>query len=60
MHGIVGFCPQTNCIDSMVSVRITLIYFARLVGISDGQIDIAVTLIIKKVGLAEFENTAAG
>lgn len=60
MHGIVGYCPRTNCIDSMVSVRNTLIYFARLVGISDGQIDIAVTQIIKKVGLAEFENTAAG
>ena len=33
MHGIIGFCPQTNCIDNGASVKTTLIYVAKLCGI---------------------------
>ena len=35
-------------------------YFARIAGIKADQIERAVTVIIKKVGLSDFENTIAG
>ena len=38
MHKIVGYCPQTNCIDDGISVKNTLIYIAKLVGIKSDQV----------------------
>ena len=35
-------------------------YFARIAGIKADQVERAVTVIIKKVGLSDFENTIAG
>ena len=60
MHKLVGYCPQTNCIDYFMTVRNTLMYFARISGIKADQVERAVTVIIKKVGLSDFEHTNAG
>ena len=54
MHKLVGFCPQTNCIDPQVQVKVILEYFARLCGTRGDQIELAVSTIIKKVGLDDF------
>ena len=54
MHKLVGFCPQTNCIDPQVSVKVILVYFAKLSGIKGDQIELAVSTMIKKVGLDDF------
>ena len=33
MHKIIGYCPQTNCIDTDTSVKNTLLFCAKLSGI---------------------------
>ena len=60
MHKLVGYCPQTNCIDDLVPVLTTLKYFAKLCGIKDGQAEQAAAAVMKKVGLEAFKNTQAG
>ena len=60
MHKLVGYCPQTNCIDDNVTVRPTLMYFARISGIREDQIERATDLMIKQVGLSDFKETRAG
>jgi ATP-binding cassette, subfamily A (ABC1), member 3 len=32
LHGVIGYCPQTDCIDPSLTVRKTLEFFASLVG----------------------------
>jgi ATP-binding cassette subfamily A (ABC1) protein 3 len=60
MHRLVGYCPQTNCIDSSLTVKSTLTFFAEIAGIVPDQIDRAVESLIKKIGLSSHESTAAG
>ena len=60
MHKVIGYCPQTNCIDSGASVKTTLTYFAILCGIKTDQIDRATDSIMVKCDLKPHENTAAG
>ena len=60
MHKVIGFCPQTNCIDQLTPVKTTLIYSAKLVGIKPDQIERAVTSIMDKCDLTAHAKTAAG
>ena len=60
MHGLVGYCPQFNCIDPSLSVWTTLSYFAKISGVVDGEVKNATEDIIEKVGLQGYEKTNAG
>ena len=60
MHGLVGYCPQFNCIDPSLTVTTTLTYYAKIAGIRSDEIEAATEDIIDKVCLQGYEDTYAG
>ena len=60
MHGLVGYCPQFDCIDPSLTVVTTLNYFAKISGIKSDEIKTATEDIIEKVCLHGYEDVDAG
>lgn len=60
LHGVVGYCPQTDCIDPELTVRETLELFAALVGYTGDKCADAATKFIKNFALTLHEKTKAG
>jgi ATP-binding cassette subfamily A (ABC1) protein 3 len=60
LYDIAGYCPQFNCIDESLTVKQTLTLYARLVGIDEEQVSMAVMSYIVKFGLVMFVDTQAG
>jgi len=57
---VVGYCPQTNCIEDFLSVKSTLTYIANLVGVKQQMLDSVVDNTMARFGLIDFANTRAG
>ena len=56
LHGLVGYCPQTNIFDGPLTVKQTVTLFARLVGITDHLAEYVDSTILR-FGLTKFVNT---
>lgn len=59
LHGLVGYCPQTNIFDPTLTVSQTIWLFARLVGIPASNLPRYVTSHIARFGLSLFTDTLA-
>lgn len=60
LFGIVGYCPQTNPIENILSVKRTLTYIANLLGVKQQMLESVVRETMARFGLTEFANTPAG
>jgi len=60
MHGVLGYCPQYNCIDRNLTVRQTLTLFAGLSGIRKSDVPAFTKAMIIKTGLAAYADVLAG
>lgn len=59
LHGIIGYCPQTNIFDGTLTVRQQVTFVCRLVGIPDDQLAAYANSTIRRFGLARFADTHA-
>lgn len=57
LHGLVGYCPQTNCFDGSLTVRQTITLFAQVVGIPSNRLKAYVDSTIHRFGLSQFPDT---
>ena len=57
---MLGYCPQTNCIDDNLTVYQTLELMCALVGIPEAKTKDAITAIANKFTLENFVQTKAG
>jgi len=59
LHGILGYCPQYDCIDEGISVYNTLLYYAHISGVKEEEIERYTKSLITRIGLLPFLNTKA-
>ena len=59
LHGLVGFCPQTNIFADAMTVRQSVTLVCRLVGIPDYMLTVYVESTIIRFGLSRFIETQA-
>jgi ABC-type multidrug transport system ATPase subunit len=60
LHGLIGYCPQTDAIDPNLSVTCTIKLFAELVGYPQSKLDEVSSYFIHRFALSSFESTLAG
>ena len=60
LHGVLGYCPQTNTFDQSLTVKKHLMLYARLVGIESNSLESYVMSTISRFGLSMFIDTKAG
>lgn len=59
LHGLLGYCPQTNVNNNLLTVRQHLTLFARLTGIEKASLTDYVTSTIARFGLSASADTQA-
>lgn len=59
LHGLIGFCPQTNTFDEELTVLQSITLISRISGIPDSQLERYVKSTIARFGLSRFPNTQA-
>ena len=59
LHGIVGYCPQFDCIEPELTVEEHLTLIARLCGYRENDISLSIMTVIFKIGLKMFVKTRA-
>jgi ABC-type Na+ transport system ATPase subunit NatA len=57
---LLGYCPQTNALLPLLSVREHLSLFARIKGVPWGEVNAVVERRIQQLDLVEFRNKLAG
>lgn len=60
LHGLIGYCPQTNTFDDVLTVRQTIYYICRLVGVPSNVLEAYVNSTMKRFGVSRFADTQAG
>jgi ATP-binding cassette subfamily A (ABC1) protein 3 len=59
LFGIVGYCPQNNCIEDFLTVRQTLTYLCGLLGVKVETVTNVVRDTMHRFELTEFADTKA-
>lgn len=59
LFGIVGYCPQNNCIEDFLTVRQTLTYLCGLLGVKVDTVANVVRDTMHRFELSEFADTKA-
>ena len=59
LHGLIGYCPQVNYFDKVLTVKQSITWIARVVGIPDASLQAYVESSIARFGLSRFVDTQA-
>uniref|UniRef100_W5N6N8 P-type phospholipid transporter n=1 Tax=Lepisosteus oculatus TaxID=7918 RepID=W5N6N8_LEPOC len=60
VHQNMGYCPQFDAIDDLLSGREHLEFYARLRGVPEKEVKMVAEWGIKKLGLVKYSNKSAG
>ncbi|XP_077981076.1 phospholipid-transporting ATPase ABCA1-like [Glandiceps talaboti] len=60
VHQNMGYCPQFDALDNLITGREHLEYYARLRGIPEKDIKMVAEFGIRKLGLVKYADTKAG
>ena len=60
VQGLIGYCPQYDPINTYFSVQETINYFCQLGNVKPDKRNAVVASTIRRFGLTEFKDTAAG
>lgn len=60
LFGIVGYCPQTNSMESILSARKILTHFSNLLGVKQEMVESLVNDTLDRFNLTQYADTMSG